>query len=324
MPDLEIIFKTKAELAGAIAAREALERQVGAAKALGQATTELEAKIARMNQTLAQHAAAGGEGGLGHFLAQISEQALKAIPGLEGVAGAVGKLARGPLTAAGVGLQAAALGFKTLSASIAQFAQAEPGMAKLDRALAQAGQLTEAQPHLDAAKEVLAYPKAVDPAVLRAARQAEAPLERRSARTSQVAAVSAGKATEGEGDFEALPAQLAEPQKVKAKAGYDAEQALMNLTTKIDAFTRSLESLAKTGALQPAAQAVKQATEARNTEEAQIKKYLEALGKKGDEIGDVIGQMGDAMLEALDSALQKAVEAKRKAEQAATRAASPQ
>src|SRR6266481_2517419 len=223
MADLEIIFKTKAELAGAIAAREALERQLGAAKALGQATTELEAKIVRMDQTLAQHAAAGGEGGLGHFLAEVTEQALKAIPGLEGFAGAVGKLARGPLTAAGVGLQAAALGFKTLSASIAQFAQAEPGMAKLDRALAQAGQLTEAQPHLDAAKEVLAYPKAVDPAVLRAARQAEAQLERRSARTSQVAAVSAGKATEGEGDFEALPAQLAEPQKVKAKAGYDAE-----------------------------------------------------------------------------------------------------
>src|SRR5713226_4993889 len=143
MPDLEIIFKTKAELAGAIAAKEALERQVGAAKALGQATTELEAKIARMNQTLAQHAAAGGEGGLGHFLAQISEQALKAIPGLEGFAGAVGKLARGSLSVAGVGLQAAALGFKTLSASIAQFAQAEAGVAQLDLALAQTGQLTD-------------------------------------------------------------------------------------------------------------------------------------------------------------------------------------
>src|SRR5216684_3179916 len=186
MADLEIIFKTKAELAGAIAAREALERQVGAAKALGQATTELEAKIARINQTLAQHAAAGGEGGFGHFLAQISEQALKAIPGLEGFAGAVGKLARGPLTAAGVGLQAAALGFKTFSASITQFAQAEPGTAKLDRALAQAGQRAEAQPHLYPAKDVLAYPKAVDPPVLRAARQAEAPLARRSARASQV------------------------------------------------------------------------------------------------------------------------------------------
>src|SRR2546428_13409388 len=165
MPDLEIIFKTKAELAGAIAAKEALERQVGAAKALGRATPELEAKCARMNQTLPQHAAAGGEGGLGHFLAQISEQALKAIPGLEGFAGAVGKLARGPLTAAGVGLQAAALGFKTFSASIDQFAQAEAGAAKLDRALAQAGQRTEAQPRLYAAKDVRAHPKALDPAV---------------------------------------------------------------------------------------------------------------------------------------------------------------
>ena len=56
----------------------------------------------------------------------------------------MGKLARGPLTIAGVGLQAAALGFKTLSASIAQFAQAEADVAKLDLALAQAGQLTDA------------------------------------------------------------------------------------------------------------------------------------------------------------------------------------
>ena len=92
--DLEIIFKTKAELAGAIAAKEALEHQLGAAKALGQATTELEAKIARINQTLAQHAAAAGPGGLGQFLAELGEQALKAIPGLEAAAGALAKLAR--------------------------------------------------------------------------------------------------------------------------------------------------------------------------------------------------------------------------------------
>ncbi len=48
MPDLEIIFKTKAELAGAITAREALEHQLGAAKALGQATIEFEAKPANI------------------------------------------------------------------------------------------------------------------------------------------------------------------------------------------------------------------------------------------------------------------------------------
>jgi len=94
VPDLEIIFKTKAELAGAIAAKEALEHQLGAAKALGQATTELEAKIARINQTLAQHAAAAGQSGFGHFLAELGEQALKAIPGLEAAAGALAKLAR--------------------------------------------------------------------------------------------------------------------------------------------------------------------------------------------------------------------------------------
>ncbi len=76
MPNLEIIFKTKAELAGAIAAKEALEHQLGAAKALG------------------QHAAAVGRGGPGQFLADLGEQALKAIPGLEAAAGALAKLAR--------------------------------------------------------------------------------------------------------------------------------------------------------------------------------------------------------------------------------------
>jgi hypothetical protein len=265
MADLEIIFKTKAELAGAIAAREALERQVGAAKALGQATTELEAKIARMNQTLAQHAAAGGEGGLGHFLAELGAQALKAIPGLEGFASAVGKLARGPLSVAGVGLQAAALGFKTISASIAQYAQAEAGVAKPDLTLAPAGQRAEAQKHRYAAHDVLALPAAVDPAVLRATRQAQAPMERTLAQTS--------------GNVSAIEAATA---------------------------------------------ALKQVSQERAAMETEIKKYSEALGKKGAELGDLISQLGDAMIEALDSALQKAVQATRKAEAAAARAASPQ
>ena len=173
-------------------------------------------------------------------------------------------------------------------------------------------------------KDVLAHPEAVDPAVLHAARQAEAPLEHQFAHTSRVAPISGAKATAAEADFAAMQAHLAELQKVKAKADHDVEAALLRLNPQIAAFTRALESLGKTSALQQATEAIKQATELRKIEEAQVKKYIDALGKKGAEIGDVIGQMGDAMLEALDAALQKAVAAKQAADAAARRAASPQ
>src|SRR5437899_11686741 len=52
MPDLEITFKTRAELQGAQQMLEATEKQIGAAKALGQDYSALEAKAQKLRASI--------------------------------------------------------------------------------------------------------------------------------------------------------------------------------------------------------------------------------------------------------------------------------
>jgi hypothetical protein len=60
MPDAEIkiLFRTEAELAGATALQQSLERQIGAAKALGQDTAELDKKHQRVTESINAHVGA--------------------------------------------------------------------------------------------------------------------------------------------------------------------------------------------------------------------------------------------------------------------------
>jgi hypothetical protein len=55
MPDFDITIKTPTELAGAVAAAEALERDIGKAKALGQEFGALEAKLASVKTAVKQY-----------------------------------------------------------------------------------------------------------------------------------------------------------------------------------------------------------------------------------------------------------------------------
>ncbi|MGA2556767.1 MAG: hypothetical protein ABSG04_10900, partial [Verrucomicrobiota bacterium] len=55
MPDFDITIKTPTELAGAAAAAEALERDIGKAKALGQEFGALEAKLASVKTAVKQY-----------------------------------------------------------------------------------------------------------------------------------------------------------------------------------------------------------------------------------------------------------------------------
>src|SRR5438876_5676041 len=116
MPDLEIVFRTKAELQGAIQTKEALEKQVGAAKALGQPIEELEGKLKRVT------AAIGKQGDAFHETTSKITEVAKAVGGqLLGAFGLAGS------------------GFELLSKSLQKFAAAEVRTTQLDAALKQAG-----------------------------------------------------------------------------------------------------------------------------------------------------------------------------------------
>jgi hypothetical protein len=121
MAELEILFRTKAELAGAIAARDELERTIGKKKALNQETAKEEAQLAVVNAKLAQHSAAYSD--LGAKLQNLATGALTKVVGLLGITGT---------------------GFEVIAQSIRKFAAAEVAVARLDAALSQAGQFTEA------------------------------------------------------------------------------------------------------------------------------------------------------------------------------------
>lgn len=111
MPDLEIVIRTKAELAGAKAALESLEKQIGAAKVLGRSHADLEAQRSKAASLIsAAEGSLGGGGMLG---------------------GMAAKLATFSTVVAG------------LKKAVSEYAAAESQVAGLDAALAQNGLLTD-------------------------------------------------------------------------------------------------------------------------------------------------------------------------------------
>src|SRR5205085_9575730 len=79
MPDneVEIIFKTKAELEGAQRLKTELEQQVGAAKALGKEHGELSEKLEKVNGAL-RHSGAELRG-FGHLLHGVTRGPIAAV-----------------------------------------------------------------------------------------------------------------------------------------------------------------------------------------------------------------------------------------------------
>src|SRR5258708_6481953 len=101
MPDIQIVFKTSAELAGAKALLESLEKELGAAKMLGKDYTELE-------KTAAKARAAIAASDKPSWIDQAKESLGGLVPGFEKFSGIIGKLATGPLGLAAAGFAALA------------------------------------------------------------------------------------------------------------------------------------------------------------------------------------------------------------------------
>jgi hypothetical protein len=132
MPDFDITIKTPTELAGAVQAAEALERDIGKAKALGQEFSELQQRLERVKQSIAsadpapvaglgKEAEKSGEGfkllGHGAHEAHAGVHALSdAFPGIQGFA----RFMASGMTAA---IGAAALGFSYLKGQIDEFSK---------------------------------------------------------------------------------------------------------------------------------------------------------------------------------------------------------
>lgn len=139
MPDITYTIKSNAELAGFQAAEEAIQRQIGQAKALGKEYASKEEQLAKMRAAMAAYnssAAAGAPGGASGGAAAGQAAAGGSIGGLFNT---LKGLSWGAITASVAGLGTA---FKGLKNAIGEFAVEEQSLAKLDKALKNAGQST--------------------------------------------------------------------------------------------------------------------------------------------------------------------------------------
>ncbi len=141
MPDLEIVIRTRAELEGARQAITAIEQEIGQAKALGRDYSALEARAQAVRKAIGDHQAGSGQTG---WIGSIRNTIAEIVPGFARLDSVLGKLVSGPLSLLGAGFGAIAVGFKAAKNAIDEWAQAEVQFAKLDTALAQTGQLTDA------------------------------------------------------------------------------------------------------------------------------------------------------------------------------------
>jgi len=128
----ELVFKTKAELAGAKAAEDALQREIGKLKALGDSSKEAEAKLAALQARMKNSTGPAGGGFFGGL-----KDAASSIPGVGSV-----------LSALATPVGAAVAGFSALIGVMAkareEFAANQESVFKLDAALAQNQLLTDA------------------------------------------------------------------------------------------------------------------------------------------------------------------------------------
>jgi hypothetical protein len=142
MPDnvVEILIKTGAELSGAKAAADALERDIGKAKALGKEYQTLAEKLGRARAVIAEYENAQQKHG---FFEVIKEHLEEIIPGFSRLESVIGKIVSGPLGILAAGFAGLAGAIDLAKEGLVEYAKAEEGVAKMDAALAQRGLLSE-------------------------------------------------------------------------------------------------------------------------------------------------------------------------------------
>jgi hypothetical protein len=147
MPDLEVIFRTKAELQGAMQLQQSLEKQIGTAKALGQTTTELEGRYNRVSKAIEefnQKVAASGDslsiakGNFDSLNPVFDQMGLSSSHAATAVEGAAGKMNLAATAAAALAAATAA-GAK----GVKEFAEEEQGIMEQDAALANHGNMVD-------------------------------------------------------------------------------------------------------------------------------------------------------------------------------------
>ncbi len=140
--EYEILFKTRAELQGARQLSEELQRQIGKLKALGQDASEVEAKLRRVNAAIAGAGKPSGPG-MAEMFGKVREHLGEVVPGFAKLDGLMSKFAGGAIGAVAGGFTLLAGALAAAKHSLAEYAEAEEHVAKLDAALAQAGELTD-------------------------------------------------------------------------------------------------------------------------------------------------------------------------------------
>jgi hypothetical protein len=139
MPDLEILIKTRTELAGAEQAAAALEKQIGAAKAMGKPFSDMEAQLARATVEINAFKRANEGTAVGEWMKVANEGLRDIVPGFGKLQDTVGKLTTGSLGAVSAGFMAVGAAAEVAKEGLDEYAKAEDQVVKLDAALAQAG-----------------------------------------------------------------------------------------------------------------------------------------------------------------------------------------
>ena len=141
MPDstVDILIKTRAELAGAEAAARALESQIGKAKALGQDYAHLETQLHKAQAAVKQFKDAQPKDPGQTFASALKGHLEELIPGLSKATGMAAQLGSGGLGIMAAGFAAFGSAVGIASAGLHKFANAQADAARLGAAMAQAG-----------------------------------------------------------------------------------------------------------------------------------------------------------------------------------------
>src|SRR5262249_708270 len=129
-------------LKGARELEDQLLRQRGKLKALGEDYSEVDAKIKKVQESIARAGKPEGPG-MGEMFNKIPEGLGEIIPGFAQLDGFLSKFAGGALGAVAGVFAALATGVETAKHALEEFAVAERNVSKLDAALAQTGHLTD-------------------------------------------------------------------------------------------------------------------------------------------------------------------------------------
>lgn len=137
-PDLEINIKTKADVKALRDLEASLKSQISSLKKLGQDASSAEAQLKKVQAAL-KGAPTSGLTAVADRLRSLKEQGNAAAGAISGLAG----LISAPIAAGVAIVGALAASFRSVTAAVQEYAQAEESVTRMDAALAQQGQLTD-------------------------------------------------------------------------------------------------------------------------------------------------------------------------------------